>query len=286
MRPLRLIQLTLGMVLTIAFVGCTPAVETNQVPGSGRGDNDSNGSGSGSGSNGGGNTKEENVNGTKEGEDFFNGKVVAAFRDASANCLSCHDAPRNVLDVPDASDERIYDYGKMFGLLKIGDFSNDNEFINPMLGKTDHPGPQICRNEESPLCALAIEWYGIEFAGAGASSLGLITDIKVQGVNRHVIEGYAKDIDNAAEKLTVKAYIDGDKDNGTLIGESIADKFQSSDIGNHAFQVEVPAKQCRQQTESQIYVYAVKGGEEEMLRWFTLCILLTRQANAFPGLGT
>ncbi|NRA66255.1 MAG: hypothetical protein HRU19_17345 [Pseudobacteriovorax sp.] len=287
MRVLGHILLTTSMFLT--GYACSPKVETAASPAPRAGTNDpggNNGDQTKDGPGGGGTaTDPKQGNGSKEGEDFFNGKIVAAFRDASETCLGCHNAPREVLGVPDASDERIYDYGKMFSLLKKGDFSNDNEFINPMLGKTEHPGEKICVNEETDLCALAIEWYALEFAGAAASSVGLVIDVKLQGVDNHVVGGYAKDIENVAQKMTVKAYMGGDKDNGTLIGEVVADKFQSSDIGNHAFQIPVPADRLDNRSQ-QVYVYAVKNGVEEPLGGSPISFMSYRQNNAFPGLGT
>ena len=276
-------SLTLFVIASLQFA-CSPTVDSTSAVRQGNSPQNSTPGTSKGGADNTADPKSAANKGSKEGEDFFRGQILAAFRASSENCLSCHDAPRNVLNVPNASDQAIYDYDKMFSLLKKGEFSNDNGFINPMLGKSTHPGAQICSNEEDPLCKLAIDWYRLEFAGGGASSSGQLLLVELQGVDKHVVKGYAKDIDNVDQKLTVKAYIDGDKDAGTLIGDAVADRFQSSDIGNHAFSIDVPAAMLDNKAR-QVYVYAIKGGEEELLGGSPYTFTAFRQNDAFPGTG-
>lgn len=242
-------HLLIVLGLGLGQLACTQATTYEPTPGVAR-------PGEGNGTGGGGSGSSENLNGTPEGEDFFNGQIVAAFRKTSAACLDCHDAPRNVLGNPDAADEAIYDYDKMFSLLKKGDFSNSNGFIDPMLGKSSHPGDQICEDEGDDLCQLAVEWYNIEFAGSG-SQYGEIEKIEISftGVD---IKGSAKDIDNPDTVLSLKAYVGGDKDSGTMVGEGEADGFESSFI----FRL---TGVTRDSTEQEVYVYAVVDGKEEEL---------------------
>ena len=287
---MRLFPKSLVLVTTctslVGLLACSPKVDTyggGKKTGAGSAQQDDNNTSSGNAGSGGVDPKSAANRGSEAGKDHFDGKMVAAFRDSSENCLSCHDAPRNILGVPDAADQALYDYDKMFSLLKKGEFSNDNEFINPMLGKTDHPGAQICTNEQSPLCALAIEWYKLEFEGGGASSAGLLEGVDLI-TTTHVVKGYAKDIDNPDQKLTVKIYMDGDKDNGTLVGEGVADRFQDTDIGRHAFAISVPEADLDNRSR-QIYAYAVKGGEEQLLSGSPVNFLSVKQNDRFPGLN-
>lgn len=233
----------------------------------------------GTGGSGGGSDANVNENGTPEGEDFFDGSIVAAFRKTSNGCLDCHDAPRNVLGNPDAADEAIYDYDKMFSLLKKGGFSNDNDFINPMLGEAPHPGAQICEDEGDELCALAVEWFDIEFAGTG-SRYGEIekVDISFTGIN---VVGNAKDINNPDTVLALKAYVGGDKDSGTLVGEGEANGFENA----YNFRL-TGLTDSRDSTEKEVYIYAVVDGEEQELGGSPFkFIAYGPRGGTFPGAG-
>ena len=217
---------------------------------------------------------ETNENGSEEGQEFFDGTIVAAFRSTSNGCLDCHDAPRNVLGNPDASDEGIYDYDKMFRLLKDGEFSNDNGFINPMLGEAPHPGDPICEDESDDLCALAVQWFDTEFAGAG-SRYGEIDKVDITFTRISVI-GKAKDIDNPDNALTVKAYIDGQ-----MVGEGVADKFENG------FNFVLDGMSRDSTADVEVSLFAVVNGEEQELGGspYKFTAYVPAGAANFPELG-
>lgn len=243
--------------------GYTPAETSTRTGGGGAGP-------------GSGNGTPINENGTKEGEEFFAGKIVSAFRSSSQTCLSCHDAPRNVLGNPDASDEALYDYDSMFKLLKKGGFSNNNDFINPMLGTSNHPGSKICSDETDDLCALAIEWFGIEFPGS-SSQFGEISRIDIQFSKISVL-GSAKDVTKPDDILTVRAYLDGAAGQGTMVAEGPADAF------NGGFNLDL-AEAARDGQDHELHVYAVVAGKEELLGGspYRFTGFAPRGAATFPG---
>ncbi len=288
MRPLRNWKIFLSIVFAFTFASCSPQVESEVI--GGRGSPDGNDP-SGTDSDGNPSKPAKNEKGTKEGEEFFSGKIVAAFKASSENCLNCHNAPREILNQSNPSDEAIYDYGKMFALLKKGNFSNDNGFISPMLGRPmkngeTHPGTVICRNEEAPLCALAIEWYQIEFANA-VSSLGLMEKIEVSGPSQHDIVGFAKDVNDPDEVLSVTAYIDGPKETGTpiTVQPALAENSYGADIGKHGFRIKITDEMLNNR-EREVYVYALQKGEEVLLGGSPKRFVSYKQNDKFPGLAS
>lgn len=197
---------------------------------------------------------------------FFNDEVKRAFRNASSpRCLDCHNAPREVLGNPDSSDEAIYDYAKMFELLKEGGFAIDNGVINPMLGNSSHPGERICEGADDELCALVVKWWNLEFGAADdvAVKLGEIGSVSFSGS----VSGYAYDANNTSRKFTVKVYIGGDSESGVLIGEQLADKSTQVNglLQPYGFRINVPAASIQNDQQHEIYAYAVVGDKLQML---------------------
>lgn len=195
------------------------------------------------------------------GEKFFSDEVAKAFKAAtSPSCLECHDAPRNVIGNPDASDEAIYEYASMRPLLLSGEFATDNPVIDPMLGNAPHPGARICSTAEDELCALVVEWWNIETGNSGAVKFGELRNVTFEGG----VSGYARSETDSSAKITVKGYVGGDKDSGTLAFEEVADNnIQVDGIQQpFGFRGSIPADMITNDANHSVHVYALIDGEE------------------------
>ncbi|MFW7381454.1 MAG: hypothetical protein ACOH5I_21775 [Oligoflexus sp.] len=283
---------TLGAVILAISVACSPANQTTDSP---RRQSTGDTGGTGDDTSGGTGRPKRDRNqdeNTEAAAKFFDEKVQPVFRNtAIPRCIECHDAPRNTLGNPDAADTAIYEFTKMYALLKDGPYANENELINTLLGNRNHPGARICRTEQDATCALVIEWWNVAFgdAAGGAVKLGEIQTVSPRGQ----VSGYAMDASDMDKVYQVRLYLDGDKDTGTFLEEVAANR--STQINGlqqqKGFAVKIPDAMINN-TERVVHAYALVDGEEVELTGSPFQFIayapkgLAVVGNAFPNNAT
>jgi len=258
----RFIIATLGILPLAISISCAPANQSSDAP---RREAIADGTGSdGTGTDT--PTRRERNRDSSENRAaaalFFDEKVQPVFRNtAIPRCIECHDAPRNTLGNPDAGGLTIYEFSNMYALLKDGPYPNENELINILLGNRVHPGARICRTEQDATCALIVEWWNVAF---GASSGGAAKLGEIQGVSaRGQVSGWALDPKDDSVIYKVRVYIDGDKDEGTFLGEVNANtNTQINGLQRpRGFVLKIPDAMIAN-NERVVHAYVVKDGVE------------------------
>lgn len=255
----------IGALLLMISIACAPA--NQQSDSIRRGATDGNNNGDPNSNTGGKRDRDRSEQANRAAaEKFFEDKIQPAFRvTAEPRCTNCHDAPRNTLGNPNAASEDIYNFAKMYALLKQGPYPNENEFFAWLIGNRTHPDPRICRTEQDAVCALAIEWWNVAFGegSGGGSKIGEIQNVSPRGQ----ISGYAMDPADDSVIFQVRIYIDGDKDEGTMLAEVTAS--QTTQVNGlsrqRGFSFRIPESMITNYEERVAYAYAVKDGEEIML---------------------
>lgn len=186
-------------------------------------------------------------------------------------CKGCHADPR----FPKEKDGplTIYSYDKMLPKLKDGSSVN-NALLRKMNGISHEGGNRCISGLDADPCASVVEWYKAEFGDDGAKPEVIENPDAVSpdsgGFTRVTplgrVFGWAVDKANLAAKVTVKIYIDGDKDSGELAitkeaGEAGPD---GNHTGDHQFSFDLPAK-FRDKSVRSMYLYAVTADGETQL---------------------
>lgn len=249
---------TLALFFSFVSVGCAPSPQ--QAGKTGRSTSPS-APGDGNQQTPGGQTPGAPDTNLTEARAFYNDKILPAWRNtATPRCMECHDAPRNTIGNPDAADLSIFDFGKMYALLSSGDAPNNNDLFDILIGNTNHPGQRICTSEQDTQCKLAIDWWMVAFStsGGGAFSLGQIQGVSARGQ----VSGYALDPNDPNATFQVRIYLEGDKDNGQFLTEATANQSTTINglLKSKGFSYKIPDSMI-DNTEKQVYVYAVKGEE-------------------------
>lgn len=194
-------------------------------------------------------------------ESFFELQIRPAFRSATnPRCLDCHASPRDVLGNPDAADQAIYDFARMYRLLRDGSSFNENALFQYLIGTVFHPGQRICTTEQDPLCALVVEWWMTAFADSDVT--GKYGEIGVVST-RGQVSGWAMDPGGNAEPVTIRLYFNGDNEDGMLLTEQVANRnyFINGSQRPHGFIFQLPGEVI-DNNEHQLWAYAVVGDEE------------------------
>lgn len=172
---------------------------------------------------------------TAEAEKYFNLTVVPILQ---VKCIGCHADPRMPVEV--RAPLSIYSYKSMKAILSDGKASDDNAAFNRVRNVKAHTGGDRCKDGANVTpCKELITWWHLEYGeDTGTPKSGRVTEVTSLGK----VYGYAYDAMDSTKAVTVKFFIDGDKDTGTAAGETIAN-FDGSDgntPGAHAFNFTLP----------------------------------------------